>query len=309
MSSSLRKAFDHADAIKRLPDRLRAGALCASYRQLLIGSTEGTLLNFGRNARGSGSSRGFSSDEQFMSEIARYRRFAPEKQPILALIAVPSWNPKDGGPLLALSPASITAHALGRLQSEGGSASPANASQTLIASLPCSKGCHLLAVLESTSLLVAAGTHKGSSVLEATLWNGSHFLQYQSYSLPEPPLVLTAAGRKGDVVCIAFRREFRLLDVHTGASTVITDGGGGDADVAPAALVVPATPPRRPQEELLLTSGAGGRRGHFFSVSASSDTGGGGDGPGGARTESLARERGLRDLFLKHFWIFLNKVE
>ena len=115
MSSSLRKAFDHADAIKRLPDRLRAGALCASYRQLLIGSTEGTLLHFGHNARGASSSRGFSSDEQFMSETARYRRFAPEKQPILALIAVPSWNPKDGGLLLALSPASITAHALGRL--------------------------------------------------------------------------------------------------------------------------------------------------------------------------------------------------
>ena len=132
----MRKAFDHADAIKRFPDRLRAASLCASHRQLLVGTTEGSLLHFSRDQAVFGSARGFSSEDQSMSEIARHRHFAPEKQAVLALIAVPSWNPKDGGLLLALSSSSITAHTLGRLQGTDAKTGSVSAGQTLIASLP-----------------------------------------------------------------------------------------------------------------------------------------------------------------------------
>eukprot|EP00937_MAST-01D_sp_MAST-1D-sp2_P003956 g3956.t1 len=252
-TQQLRNAFEKGRAVPRLP--LRAVSVCAAQHQLLVGTAEGTLLHFG-SERGAVDLAERDVVDDVLHEVARHKRFAPDKQAILALVAVPSWNPKDGGLLLALSPSCITAHGLRRMSA--------------VASLPCSRGRTLLAVLEATSLLLAAGTHKGSSSLVATLWNGSHFLEYQTHALPEPPLALAAAGRKGDVVCVAYRREFRLIDVHTGASSAIIDISarvsaqlGAPGAALPAALVVPASPPRRPQDEMLLSDGSTGR---FFSV-------------------------------------------
>ena len=79
--------------------------------------------------------------------------------------ADPACRQPDGGLLLGLTPSTISAHSLGRM--------------TAVATLPTPRGATLLTALESTSLLLTAGTHKGISFLVATLWNGTNFLPYQ----------------------------------------------------------------------------------------------------------------------------------
>ena len=205
MSSSLRNAFDRGLAVPRLP--MRATSICAvggadggqQQQQLLVGTSEGTLLHYGSGGSGGGGSGGGGGGgsggggggmmgmvsgmmgggggghgmaghhgggvDEAMQEIARHKRFAPDKQAVLALVVVPSWNARDGGLLLGLTPSTISAHSLGRM--------------TAVATLPTPRGATLLTALESTSLLLTAGTHKGISFLVATLWNGTNFLPYQ----------------------------------------------------------------------------------------------------------------------------------